>query len=197
MEEMAKIAARLDKLRRNEELMTEEQKGTFKNQLRDFKKVLFSDSLKWLEWYLNTAVTPIAGDSGSKEYEELKKRTDEIMKFGIGKGWIRGLRKVLFKTYSLDAMLNAAAPWMERLRFEAYAPYWCGHCKRVRMDGSADWLNPSEGEAEFWRNDITGMIWDETSALWINPDGVAVRWGLPPTMELCEVERMRGKEKTA
>lgn len=195
MEDMAKIAARLGKLRRNEELMTEAQKGAFKNELREFKKLLFADCMKWLEWYLNAAVEPLGRDSGSPEFMEMKKKTAEVLAFGIERKWIHGLRKVLFKTYSLDEMLKAATPWRERLRFDAYAPYWCSHCQRVTLLGSSDWLNPSDGSREFWKNDIIGMIWDEESGMWIDPEGYTAKWGLPPTLEKCEELRENEKEE--
>lgn len=195
MEDMAKIAARLGKLRRNEELMTEAQKGAFKNQLHEFKKLLFADCMKWLEWYLNTAVEPLGGDSDSEAFLEMKKRTQEIITFGIEKKWIHGLRKVLFETYSLDEMLKAASPWQDRLRFYAYAPYWCSHCHRVMLPGSSDWLNPSDGDREFWKNDIIGMIWDEESGMWINSEGYIAKWQLPPTLEKCEELRKKEYEE--
>lgn len=174
---------KLEKLRRNEDQMTDAQKIQYKEQLRQFKICIFTSAIKILESFLYMGTRCRMDDLEVKDMMDAIKR---INKEEQKAGELKRLQKVLFTTYSLDKFLGESVRWHNRIWYEAYAPYWLTHV--TKHD------NP---EYPYY-NDLIDMYWWDKCNEWAATKiedgkqvtdyhkGVTIM--LPPTKELIEKE---------
>lgn len=98
---------------------------------------------------------------------------------------IKRLKRILFQTYSLECVLDAASSLENRILYEAYAPYWVSKCIRAKPPL---WIECLGVSGKTWYNPVIDMYWDEKCCLWVSAKETAWKIDLPPTKELCMAE---------
>ena len=82
-------------------------------------------------------------------------------------------------TLNMDALFFALLPIRNKIRYEAYAPYWLSHCKPV---------DERDSETGFtYYNDLVDMYWAWQWQEWKKKDKWCVAIMLPPTKGLIEL----------
>ncbi len=177
MNSLKEITENLEKLRRNEINMSEEQKTQYAHQLCKLRKKIAEKATKILKSFLLSGIQILKDEDGAKVID----RINRILAEEQEKGTFQKICNTLYLTYSVDKFLVAAIPIYNRIMYEGYAPYWVKHCI----------LNDKKDFS--FRNDIIKMEWCAEHSVWKTKDAWSIM--LPPTMELIQKEYNEEKEK--
>ena len=170
-DQTAELAEKLGKLRRNELLMTAEQKIQFRDELRAFKFKIKNLASEILHNFCLDGLFVLKTDEAGKD--SVIRRTQMIISEEQRKGTFRTLGDILLKTGSPDAFLDAAIPLRYRIWYEAYAPYWLSRCQY-------------SSDRQTYYNPIIEMWWNSEAGIWESGNGRSWRIAFPPTPELIQ-----------
>lgn len=167
METYRRLTDNLGKLKRNLSQMSEGQKKRFARQLDDLKRQVAADASEIAKAYLISGML----FSGAQDVDDLKRGIGKVLDEDRGQT-ARAASKVLFSVYDVRKFLSALSSLKMRVWYEAYGPYWLGHCAPT-------------GDPDFpYGNALIGMVWDAKDQVWVSRDGMSFRTALPPTEEL-------------
>ena len=184
----SETAEKLDKLRRNETRMSQEQFVRYTSALKKYRREIIAGANEILRYFWLNGI--IAKNEGERNI--LCKEIQKIIDDEIAKGEMKRLKDILFQNYSLDEFLNAAYRVHCRIRYEAYAPYWTHRCKKKPLPDGIDWIG-MEAAGAVWYNSMIDMYWHDGYGIWVSEKEAAWRGSLPPTDELCEAEYEKEK----
>ena len=131
----SETAEKLDKLRRNETRMSQEQFVRYTSALKKYRREIIAGANEILRYFWLNGI--IAKNEGERNI--LCKEIQKIIDDEIAKGEMKRLKDILFQNYSLDEFLNAAYRVHCRIRYEAYAPYWTGTCEKNPLSDGMLW----------------------------------------------------------
>lgn len=178
-EKIAELAEKLGKLRRNEEQMTPEQKKQYAKSLMALKKQICADASDLLLSWCLGGLWVIESDQGG--IEAIEYRTRRIIEEEQKNGEMKRLGKILLSTYSIGEFLAASSRLCNRIRYEAYGPYWVSKC---------EW---NLSRREYW-NPIIQMWWDSDYEEWVSEEGSRWTLMLPPTEKLLKKRYQEEKD---
>ena len=179
----SETAEKLDKLRRNETRMSQEQFVRYTSALKKYRREIIAGANEILRYFWLNGI--IAKNEGERNI--LCKEIQKIIDDEIAKGEMKRLKDILFQNYSLDEFLNAAYRVHCRIQYEAYAPYWISTCEKKPLPDGIPWASiPSSGAV--WYNQMIDMYWQSEYEVWVSESEMSWRTSLPPTKELCEAE---------
>ena len=99
---------------------------------------------------------------------------------------IRAAAMAYRETGDLDTLFFALLQVHNKIRYEAYAPYWLSHCKPV---------DDHDSETEFtYYNDLIDMYWAWQWQEWKKKDVWCVTVMLPPTGGLMDLAYREGRQ---
>jgi len=168
---------KLDRLRRNEEQMTPEQRKQYAKNLQNFKKQIAEECTEILRAFLLDGLQVLKGDEGGAD--AIKRRIAMITEKQSWKDRMLDARDILFRTYSLDEFLTAVCPMHDEIWYMAYGPYWVSKTQ----------VDPETGEIT---NPVVDAIWGEKfywnaeHNQWEGKEKLTWTIMLPPTQELLE-----------
>lgn len=164
--------------------MTEEQKKRYAAPLKKLKHEIAKDATVVMNEFLVSGCRPMKRDKDSANWKGFIRAADGFIAEWVKAGGNKDASKVLFKTYDIDAFLEALLPIHYKIWYEAYGPYWLSHC------------TPTFESEYTFTNDIIGMEWWAENSEWMSvkmvdgkkePD-LQKGWTimLPPTQELLD-----------
>ena len=174
MDDFPELISVLDRLKRNETMMSEEQKKQYEKPLEALRRRATSLSLKIGRAYIFSGIQLAKGDEHVWERIRAYVPDNEIADAE------RAALTVLFSSYNINGFLTALLPVKYKAFYLGYGPYWAKHCKPI---------TDSDGNEEFtYYNDIIDMFWDADKNEWKRKGGQSAMIMLPPTMELIKHE---------
>ncbi len=170
MNDCRELVAALDRLKRNETQMSEEQKRQYADQLDALKQHIQSMALDTGRVWLFEGIRIARHEPYAMERIRSVLSENEI---GDAE---RAALTVLFSCYDFGRYLDCLLPLRLKIFYLGYGPYWAKHCKAV----------PDEkGGTEFpYYNDIIDMFWIPKLRMWKRKDKWQITIMLPPTMEM-------------
>lgn len=170
MDDFPELISVLDRLKRNETMMSEEQKKQYEKPLEALRRRVTSLSLKIGRAYIFSGIQLAKGDEHVWERIRAYVPDNEIADAE------RAALTVLFSSYNINGFLTALLPVKYKAFYLGYGPYWVSHCKPVtESDGNA---------APTYYNDIIDMFWIPKLRMWKRKDKWQITIMLPPTMEM-------------
>ena len=182
MDKYQDIQDMLGKLQRNESQMSPADLKRYEKPLQKLRAEIVKKSVEYIKGFTLMSVKIKEGEDEHiiKELvDNIQIVVDEVAAEGKWKGW----EKLLFRSYDLDQLLQAAVFLKNRIDYEAYAPYWVSHCKKRKMQPNEDPFRKKTEEWEAYWNDIVCMWWDPDGKIWIQPDRICWACYFPPTLE--------------
>ena len=167
-----RLTEKLDKLKRNETQMSDQQKTEYAAQLKAIRQKISSMAGEIAKEFILGGTRMKQGEDA----DECARRIQEIVQADQARAEYKTAMGVLFKTYNVAKFTTALLPIHNRVRYEGYAPYWCKHC--TPYTGTSYNGKP----LTFW-NDIIGMGWSERERVWYKENESRISLSLPPTME--------------
>lgn len=187
-----KTAEKLGKLGRNEAQMSEVQFVQYEEVLKRCRNEILEGAKQIFCTFCTPKLLVLKSDLPAAS-DEIRENIRRIVTDGQTKKEIKRLKEILFQTYSLECVLDAAGSLQNRILYEAYAPYWVSKCARAKAPLGIECLGVS---GETWYNPMIDMYWDEKCCLWVSAKETAWKIDLPPTKELCMAEYEEKKQKT-
>lgn len=174
---------KLRKLRLNETQMSQEQFVRYASVLKKYRREIITGANEILShfWFGGLYIKK------GRQADVLCREIQQIIDDESAKGEMKRLKDILFQTYSLNELLNAACRVKCRIRYEAYAPYWTGTCEKKPLLEGIPWVELDASGAT-WYNGMIDMYWHDWYGIWVAEKEAAWRESLPPTEELCEAE---------
>ena len=170
MDDCRKLVTALDRLKRNETQMTEEQKTQYAPQLDALKQHIQSMALDTGRAWLYEGVRV-----SRHEPYALERIRSVLSENEIGDAE-RAALTVLFSCYDFGRYLDKLLPLRLKIYYLGYGPYWAGHCRPV---------TESDGDIQFsYYNDIIDMFWTEKLHEWRRKGKCEATIKLPPTIEM-------------
>ena len=170
MNDYHELTLALDRLKRNETKMSEDQKKQYGEQLKALKQHIKSLALRIGREFLFQGIRTAKNDIYALERIRSVLLDDEI------RDAERAALAALFDSYSIDAYLTLLCPLQRKIYYEGYGRYWTTHCMAV---------SDRDSETEFsYYNDLVDMFWSPKWHLWKKKDRWAVSILLPPTQKM-------------
>ncbi len=167
-----RLMEKLDKLKRNETQMSDQQKTEYAAQLKAIRQKISGMAGEIAREFILGGTRIKQGEDAN----ECARRIQEIVQADQARAEYKAAMEVLFKTYNVAKFTTALLPIHNRVRYEGYAPYWCKHC--TSYTGTSYNGKP----LTFW-NDIIEMGWSERECVWYRENESRISLSLPPTME--------------
>lgn len=154
MDDLQKLEEKLERLKRNESQMTEDQKKAYCQQLREYKKSCLVMARRILMDFL---FSDAKCDPADIQVKDLADRTRAILQDEKESGALREMDRILLRTFSVNEYMKAACRIKDRIWREAYGPYWTGCCSK-------------DDEGRIRNKFIPGYEWVEEFGIWMTPD---------------------------
>lgn len=172
MNDFQDLLKAVDRLKRNETQMSEEQKRQYAERLKSLREHITSLALKVGRAFLTEGVRLSAPSDGPRVMNMIHSVISESE-------WTKAEEAALttlFHSYSVDSFLTALCPIRNKAFYQGYGIYWAEHCSPV---------TESDGDIHFsYYNDIIDMFWTEKLHEWKRKGKWKVIAMLPPTMEM-------------
>ena len=167
-----RLTETLDKLKRNETQMSDQQKAEYADQLKALRQKIAGMAGEIAREFILGGTRLKQGEDA----DECARRIQEIVQAEQARDEYKTAMAVLFRTYNVAKFTTVLLPIHNRVWYEGYAPYWCKYC--TPYTGTSYNGKP----LTFW-NDIIDMGWNERERVWYSESEKRISLSLPPTME--------------
>lgn len=172
---ISEIQEKLDKLRRNEERMTPEQRRSYGKNLRAFRKQILDECNNLLLSVVSDGIWVLENDDVGTA--DILSRVRQTVKDSWWRQYVKETKQVLFSTYSVGEFLKMVFRLRIEIVYRAYGPYWVS---KTQVDQESGVMSNQIMNLVFGIN----FRWVREHNQWESEDGTSAAIMLPPSMEL-------------